>query len=80
MRRGRLPRSPAALPPLATDLPRNRLGLARWLVDPQHPLAGKVLDLAIVPGEYRTDQTVPVMTIADLSTVWVPGTRCVRRC
>ena len=35
------------------------------------PLSGKVLDLSIVPGEYRNDTSAPVMTIADLSTVWV---------
>ena len=35
------PRS-AALPPLAADLPRNRLGLARWLTAPDHPLTARV--------------------------------------
>src|SRR5213593_2095299 len=35
------------------------------------PLAGKVLDLRVVPGEFRNDMTASVMTIADLSTVWV---------
>lgn len=35
------------------------------------PLAGKVLDLSIVAGEYRSDTAAPVMTIADLRTVWV---------
>jgi cobalt-zinc-cadmium efflux system membrane fusion protein len=35
------------------------------------PLAGKVLDLTLVPGEYRNDTSTPVMTIADLQTVWV---------
>lgn len=35
------------------------------------PLSGKVLDLSVVPGEYRNDTTAPVMTIADLGTVWV---------
>jgi membrane fusion protein, heavy metal efflux system len=35
------------------------------------PLAGKVLDLSVVSGEYRNDTTAPVMTVADLSTVWV---------
>jgi hypothetical protein len=36
------PGTPAALPPMAAGLPRNRLGLARWLVDPQNPLTGRV--------------------------------------
>jgi cobalt-zinc-cadmium efflux system membrane fusion protein len=35
------------------------------------PLAGKVLELSVVPGEYRNDTNAPVMTIADLRTVWV---------
>jgi len=30
-----------------------------------------VLDLSVVTGEYRNDTSAPVMTIADLSTVWV---------
>jgi hypothetical protein len=36
------PAVPAALPPLSTDMPRNRLGLARWLVDSAHPLTARV--------------------------------------
>lgn len=35
------------------------------------PLAGKVLDLSVVPGEFRNDTSASLMTIADLSTVWV---------
>jgi hypothetical protein len=35
--------TPAVLPPLANDLPRNRLGLAQWLVSGQHPLTARVL-------------------------------------
>jgi len=35
------------------------------------PLSGKVLDLSLVQGEFRNDTSAPVMTIADLSTVWV---------
>jgi cobalt-zinc-cadmium efflux system membrane fusion protein len=35
------------------------------------PLSGKVLELSVVPGEYRNDTSAPVMTVADLSTVWV---------
>jgi hypothetical protein len=33
---------PAILPPLADERPRNRLTLARWLVQPGHPLTSRV--------------------------------------
>ena len=36
------PATPAFLPPLAADLPRNRLGLARWLLAPENPLTARV--------------------------------------
>ncbi len=36
------PDVPDALPPLAADAPRNRLGFARWLVSPEHPLTARV--------------------------------------
>lgn len=34
--------TPAVLPPMSADLPLNRLGLARWLVDPANPLPARV--------------------------------------
>ncbi len=34
--------TPAALPPLPNGAPKNRLGLARWLVDPANPLPARV--------------------------------------
>ncbi len=36
------PGTPACLPPPAADLPRNRLGLAKWLADPRNPLTARV--------------------------------------
>jgi hypothetical protein len=35
-------RTPSFLPPFDHDLPHNRLGLARWLTDPGHPLTARV--------------------------------------
>ncbi len=34
--------TPSVLPPMAASLPRNRLGLAKWLMDPGHPLTSRV--------------------------------------
>ena len=34
--------TPAVLPPMADKLPRNRLGLAQWLVARDHPLTARV--------------------------------------
>jgi hypothetical protein len=36
------PAVPATFPGLDSNAPRNRLGLAQWLVDPKHPLMARV--------------------------------------
>lgn len=46
-------------------------GDPRQVIAVRAPLPGKILDIAVVPGEYRNDTTVPLMTITDLSRVWV---------
>ena len=35
--------TPGVFPPLPAGAPRNRLTLARWLVDPENPLTGRVI-------------------------------------
>jgi hypothetical protein len=37
------PAVPASLPPLSSDAPGNRLGLANWLVDAENPLVARVV-------------------------------------
>jgi len=34
--------TPSVLPPMGADLPRNRLGLAQWLLKPENPLTARV--------------------------------------
>jgi hypothetical protein len=36
------PETPAFLPPMPDDMPRNRLGLAKWLMRPENPLTARV--------------------------------------
>jgi Protein of unknown function (DUF1553)/Protein of unknown function (DUF1549)/Concanavalin A-like lectin/glucanases superfamily/Planctomycete cytochrome C len=36
------PTTPSFLPPMAEGLPKNRLGFARWLFQPEHPLTARV--------------------------------------
>lgn len=48
----------------ARDRPEDPLVL-------RSPVAGRVIDVAAGIGEFRSDTTAPLMTIADLSTVWL---------
>jgi cobalt-zinc-cadmium efflux system membrane fusion protein len=46
-------------------------GDARQVVQVRAPISGKVLEVNVAPGEYRNDTGTPLMTIADLSRVWI---------
>ena len=35
------------------------------------PVSGRVVDFAVAPGEFHNDQNAVLMTVADLTTVWV---------
>jgi mono/diheme cytochrome c family protein len=37
-----MPATPQSLPPFPAEFPRNRLGFARWLLLPEHPLTARV--------------------------------------
>src|SRR5207302_10705069 len=37
------PGVPAFLPPMSQDLPGNRLGLAKWILDPSNPLTARAV-------------------------------------
>lgn len=62
----------------ATEQARRRLqilgvgeGAFGQRVTVHAPLSGKVLEMSVVNGEFRNDLSAPVLTIADLSSVWV---------
>lgn len=46
-------------------------GAFRQRIAVKAPISGKITELTTVAGEYRNDLSAHVMTIADLSTVWV---------
>lgn len=46
-------------------------GEANQTIIVRSPVSGKVLDIAVAAGEYRNDTSAPLLTIADLSTVYM---------
>lgn len=59
------PDVPAIFPRMPTDQPRNRLGLAHWLTDPQHPLVARVVVNRLWKQLYGIGL---VQTLGDLGT------------
>lgn len=48
------PGTPRFLPPMKVGSPRNRLGLAQWMVDPENPLTARVAVNALWQGLFGT--------------------------
>jgi len=61
-------RATQRLKQLGMDPDKTQLG-APLIV--RSPLTGKVLDVTSATGEFRNDPTAPLMTVADLSDIWV---------
>jgi membrane fusion protein, heavy metal efflux system len=53
------------------DLLGLKAGQPRQRVEVKAPIAGRILEMSTVAGEFRNDTSTPVLTIADLSSVWV---------
>jgi hypothetical protein len=65
------PAVPKSLPPMAKELPRNRLGLARWMTSRQHPLTARV---AVNRFWEQLFGTGLVETTEDFGTQGIPPT------
>lgn len=46
-------------------------GAFRQKIAVRAPLSGKITEMTVVAGEFRNDLSSPLVTIADLSTVWI---------
>ena len=53
------------------DLFGLKAGSFRQRIVVRAPLSGKVTEMTVVAGEYRNDLSAPLLTIADLSSVWI---------
>lgn len=63
-----------------SELDRSLIRLRLLGVDPnaigrpltvRSPIAGRIVEFSVAPGEFRNDPSQPMMTVADLSTLWV---------
>jgi cobalt-zinc-cadmium efflux system membrane fusion protein len=61
-------RAKARLLLLGMDPDKTKLGSPLIV---RSPLTGKVLDVTTATGEFRNDPNAPLMTVADLSDIWV---------
>ena len=62
------------------EVERSEMRLKQLKVDTGHigeplsvrsPIDGRVIDLAVTPGEFKNDPNAVLMTVADLDTIWV---------
>jgi cobalt-zinc-cadmium efflux system membrane fusion protein len=58
----------ARLRTFGLDPEKDKLGQP---LEIRSPISGRVVELAATPGEFRNDSNTPLMTVADLSTVWL---------
>ncbi len=69
---GRVARAEEALRVLGIDPPEaEKSGAIQSLVPVKTPLAGTVIERPLTPGQFVQADSTPLLTVADLNTVWV---------